>query len=242
MRKISVCIATYNGARHIKQQLCSILTQLSDIDEIIISDDSSNDETIELIEGINDSRIVLLREQKFKNPVYNFENALKHATGDFIFLSDQDDVWDSQKVTVCRSYLEKFDLVLTDCSLVDNGLRMVKESFFDLNGSRSGILRNLLIKNAYMGCCMSFKRKVSARAMPFPPNLPMHDLWLGLIAEVYFTPIFVPQKLVLYRRHLENASSSGFKSKNSFLKKVKIRMTIIILLVTKLIGSPFTNR
>lgn len=236
MSKISVCIATYNGALYIKQQLDSIRNQLSAFDEIIVSDDSSNDDTISVIESLNDPRITIIRNQKFKNPTYNFENALKRATGDFIFLSDQDDVWDSQKVEICLPYFEKNDLILSDCTLVDDKLKIIATSFFELNRSKPGILRNLMIKNAYMGCCMAFKREVRDKALTFPKNLPMHDLWIGLIAEIYFTPIFVPQKLVLYRRHLENASSTSLKSKNTFLQKMKIRMKVSFFLIEKLFG------
>ena len=88
---ISVCIATYNGEHYINQQLKSILSQLSYNDEIIISDDSSNDKTINIIESFNDKRIKLLKYQKYFNPIYNFENTLKNVSGDYIFLSDQDD-------------------------------------------------------------------------------------------------------------------------------------------------------
>ena len=83
---ISVCIATYNGEKYIKEQMISILKQLSEKDEIIISDDSSTDRTIEIIENIKDSRIKILKNRKFSQPSLNFENALKSSKGDIIFL------------------------------------------------------------------------------------------------------------------------------------------------------------
>ena len=100
MGKISVCIATYNGEKYIIKQLESILPQLREADEIVISDDSSSDRTIALIEQLNDPRIRILKDQKFRNPIYNFENAMLNAKGDFIFLSDQDDIWMPEKVAV----------------------------------------------------------------------------------------------------------------------------------------------
>ncbi|MDE5758415.1 MAG: glycosyltransferase, partial [Allobaculum sp.] len=90
---ISVCIATYNGERYIETQIRSILDQLNEDDEIIISDDSSTDRTLDIIRSLNDSRIKLFAGNKFHSRTFNFENALKQATGDFIFLSDQDDIW-----------------------------------------------------------------------------------------------------------------------------------------------------
>ena len=97
---ISVCIATYNGAEYLREQVESILSQLEEEDEIVVSDDSSTDTTIEILQSFGDRRIKI-----FKNPakgfVRNFENALRQAQGDFIFLSDQDDVWLPNKVAVC---------------------------------------------------------------------------------------------------------------------------------------------
>ena len=102
--KISVCIASYNGEKYIKEQLNSILCQLEERDEVIISDDSSTDNTVQIIESFKDKRIKIFREQKFKSPIYNFENAISKATGDIIFLSDQDDIWHKAKVHKIKQY------------------------------------------------------------------------------------------------------------------------------------------
>ena len=75
---ISVCMATYNGEKYIKEQLSSILSQLSEKDEIIVSDDSSTDKTVEIIESFQDKRIKILKNNKFRQPNLNFENALKY--------------------------------------------------------------------------------------------------------------------------------------------------------------------
>src|SRR5690606_26359089 len=101
-QKISVCMATYNGENHIEEQLESILKQLKDNDEVIISDDGYSDKTIELIKGFNDPRIKLFLNS-FRNIILNFEFALSKATGDFIFLSDQDDIWYDNKVIIVVS-------------------------------------------------------------------------------------------------------------------------------------------
>ena len=90
---ISVCIATYNGGAFIKDQIYSILLQLSQNDEIIISDDGSRDSTLNILFSFNDSRIKIYKNGGKHGVVSNFENAIKHATGDYIFLCDQDDVW-----------------------------------------------------------------------------------------------------------------------------------------------------
>ena len=92
---ISVCIATYNGEKYIKEELESILPQLADDDEVIISDDGSKDQTMSIIEGLNDNRIKIFTHQKlpakfrFDYTTHNFENALMHSKGDVIFFADQ---------------------------------------------------------------------------------------------------------------------------------------------------------
>ncbi|MEK5777350.1 glycosyltransferase, partial [Acinetobacter nosocomialis] len=95
---ISVCLATYNGEKYIVEQLTSILSQLSPTDEVIISDDHSTDETLLLIKSLNDPRIKIITNELGKGYTKNFENAINHSSGDYIFLSDQDDVWVENKV------------------------------------------------------------------------------------------------------------------------------------------------
>jgi len=99
MERISVCMATYNGEKYIYDQLQSILTQLSENDEVIISDNYSSDKTIEIIELFNDPRIKIYFLKKGKS-IKNFENALLHASRDYIFLADQDDIWLPGKVQI----------------------------------------------------------------------------------------------------------------------------------------------
>ncbi|EXY58193.1 glycosyltransferase, partial [Bacteroides fragilis] len=97
---ISVCIATYNGEKFIVEQLKTILSQLTDFDEIIISDDHSSDCTLSLIRSFRDPRIKIYLNENDKGYTSNFENALKKATGEIIFIADQDDIWKKDKVDI----------------------------------------------------------------------------------------------------------------------------------------------
>lgn len=230
--KISVCIATYNGEKYIKEQLDSILIQLGVNDEVIISDDSSTDKTIELIEFYRDSRIRILRNQKFHSPIYNFENALKEAIGDYIFLCDQDDVWLPDKVENMLQYLVQYDLVVSDCKVVDAELNVISESFFIGRSSRKGFWRNL-IKNAYLGCCMAFRKEVLRYILPFPRDIAMHDIWIGLFVEMHGNSFFLPRQLMLYRRHGANVSFGGDRSKYSLLYKIKYRLCMLFCLLKR---------
>lgn len=223
---ISVCIPTYNGEKYIAQQLASILCQLSKQDEIIISDDSSTDNTVKIITAMNDSRIRVLSNQRFNSPIYNLENALKYAKGDYIFLSDQDDVWIEGKVMKMFEALARCDCVVSNAKVVDSNLNIINDSFFSLNRSKPGFLNNLL-KNSYLGACMAFNKKILRKSLPFPTNIPMHDIWIGTIASVFGKVVFLDDKFILYRRHDENASSTSEVSQYSFLQKIRMRVIIL---------------
>jgi glycosyltransferase involved in cell wall biosynthesis len=235
MPKISVCIATYNGEKYIKEQLDSILPQLPNDAEVIISDDSSTDNTVQIIESFNDSRIHVWPNQKFRSPIFNFENALKHSHGDYIFLSDQDDVWMPDRIKKMLPLLNEFDLVVSDCKVVNDNQEVLMESFFERVKARKGFLRNLIQRSSYIGCCMAFKRKVLEKALPFPKNIPMHDFWIAMLAEILFKIKFIHEPLVLYRRHASNSSFTASESMNPIYKKIMFRLNTLHSLAIRLL-------
>ena len=174
----SVCIATYNGEKYIHEQLASILSQINIDDEVIISDDNSTDNTIQIINNFNDPRIKLIKGG-FRNFTFNFENAIKHAKGDYIFLSDQDDVWLPNKYTTTLHALKSFDLVCSDAIVVNQNLSPIHSSFFEYYNSGKGILKNI-IKCSYCGACIAFNKKILHAIQPFPNTaifmlLKIHD-------------------------------------------------------------------
>lgn len=237
MDRISVCIATYNGHKYIYDQLLSILPQLSADDEVIISDDSSTDDTLHIIGSINDPRIKIFANQTFRNPIYNFENALKQANNNVIFFSDQDDIWLPNKVEIMMKELKDHDLVLSNCYIGDSDLKIVKDSYFEWRNSKKGLIKNIW-RNSYLGCCMCFDRKILVKALPFPPNIPMHDMWIGLVTEVYFKPKFIEDRLMIYRRHAGNATvlDGNFKSKESMYTRLMFRLNLLFAIVQRVIG------
>jgi len=225
---ISVCIATYNGSKFIEQQLRSILNQLEQNDEVIVSDDGSDDDTLAIVKGMADGRIKTIRNKRQHSPMSNFENALRAAKGNYIFLADQDDVWREDKVSVCMKWLKTYDCVISDAAMTDAELNITDNSYFNVHGTRSSRLYNLFIKNGYMGCCMAFTRRVLDAALPFPSNVALHDIWIGNVAAFKFSVKFIPEKLVLYRCHKTNSSfTARKKSGNSPLKMLTIRRNTI---------------
>jgi glycosyltransferase involved in cell wall biosynthesis len=219
-------MASLNGAKYIAEQIDSILLQLGSGDELVISDDGSTDGTIDTIKSYQDSRIRLIQNNFSGGVAKNFETSLKVSKGDFIFLADQDDVWEATKIEVMLLQLKYYDLVISDCLMVDHALKIKSESFFSVNNSGSGLIRNIF-RNSYMGCCMAFNRKLLNRALPFPKDIPMHDFWIGLVGEMYFKVYFTPEVLVYHRRHSSNASSTGEISSLSFGQKISNRYRVI---------------
>jgi len=238
---ISVCIPSYNGEKYIMQQLQSILSQLQNNDEIIISDDGSTDNTIELIKSISDHRIKIFENMNFKNPVYNLENALKHAKGDYIFLSDQDDIWVEGKVEIMKKYLSDFDLVISNASIINANGKLITFSYFDWKKSGKGFWKNFY-KNTYIGCAMAFNRKILNLALPFPKRIAMHDVWIGLLADANAKVFFLDEKLLLYRRHETNITYSISRnetnlSDNSLWFKLSYRLVLLLNILIRLFRS-----
>lgn len=231
-----MCVATFNGAKYIRQQLESILSSEC-ISEVLVSDDGSTDGTQEIVRSFSDARISLMSGPQC-GVIKNFEKLLMKAKGDYIFLSDQDDVWFDDKVGTMIKALEGVDLVVCDCEVVSADLKIISPSFFDIRKSGGGVLYNLW-RNSYLGCCMAFNRRLLTHALPFPKNIPMHDWWLGLIAEVHGKTVFIDTPLMSYRRHGENISSTAEKSNASLWTRLKWRTYLLAhLLKRKFCISP----
>ncbi|MCS6209210.1 glycosyltransferase family 2 protein [Shewanella baltica] len=232
--KVSVCMATFNGEMFIQQQLVSILSQISENDEVVISDDSSNDTTEEIVKNINDPRVRFLYNKYERGYTKNFENALKHCTGDIIFLADQDDVWLPGKVESMTLALKNFDFVVSDCRIADSQLNVTHPSHFALHSVKRGFINNLLLPR-YIGACMAFNRKVLDYALPFPrkQKYAAHDYWISLISEMCFKVEIINEPLIMYRRHDSNASNGGTKSKNSLYHKLSVRIYTGIFLIQR---------
>jgi glycosyltransferase involved in cell wall biosynthesis len=230
---ISVCMATYNGEKYIKDQLLSILKQISSNDEIIISDDLSEDKTIEIIESLNDSRIKLFlnKERGYTN---NFQNAIQQASGDYIFLSDQDDIWIDNKLEVMVEKLLKYDFVVSDAKIVDSQLESLGSTYFELRGGGANGFMNNLKKLKYIGCCMAFRRLILKKVLPFPKNTTLcpHDFWIALISEFYYKTIVIQEPLLLYRRHGKNVSTHI--SATSLFFKIKFRIYSFFKVISRL--------
>lgn len=219
--KISVALAAYKGEKYIGEQIESILSQLGEDGEIVVSDDFPSGKTRTVVEFYSayDPRVKYI-EGTGEGVCKNFENALHHCSGDIIFLCDQDDVWMPEKVErVLKAFESGADVVLHDAFMTDGELNITDESFFKLNGSKKGLLKNF-IKNSYMGCCMAFRREFEPEFLPFPDGLAMHDWWIGLNAEAKGKVEFIDEPLIKHRCHGDNVTGG----KTTAVQKIKWRV------------------
>jgi GT2 family glycosyltransferase len=232
---ISVCIATYNGEKYLREQLNSILSQLSVDDEVIVSDDGSKDTTLELLKEYveKDPRIKLFNGPG-KGVIANFEFAITQSQGEFIFLADQDDVWLPAKVQTTLAFFHShptIDLVISDLVIVDERLETIEPSYFEYRNVKLGFFQNI-VKNKYIGAGMAFKSSLKTKILPIPDKVPMHDMWIGLIAAYKKKSALITEPLTLYRRHDTNASE--IKTKASFYQQLKWRLALSYVLFKRL--------
>lgn len=225
---ISVCIATYNGSAYIDRQLRSILDQLEPSDEVVLVDDYSSDNTIEIVEAFGDPRVKIFRNDPNRGVIRTFERAIQQASGDIVFLSDQDDVWYPNKVA---EFLNIFHsnpdvvLALSDAQLIDARDEITGLSYFKERGKFSSSMLANILKNKYLGCTMAFRTSIRPRILPFPPDIPMHDMWIGCISAFYGRVFYFDTPLMAYRRHGNNATP--LFSQGDFLKMLVWRLKLV---------------
>lgn len=204
---ISVAMATYNGEKYIKEQINSILKNLNQNDELVISDDGSKDATLNIISNFNDNRIKVINGPQ-KGVIKNFENAIKNCKGKYIFLADQDDLWLDNKVEkVLETFEQRKCKAIVHDAIVVNGdmTKVIMPSYFENRKTKKGKIINFL-KPSYLGCCMAISSDLLNAVFPFPDEVEMHDRWIGSIYDTFDKVEFLNIPLIKYRRHENNVS------------------------------------
>jgi glycosyltransferase involved in cell wall biosynthesis len=217
MGRISIALCTYNGSDFLNEQLKSFLAQTKLPDELVICDDSSEDETVEIVKEFAKSSPfpvrIYVNEQNLGS-TKNFERAISLCTGDIIFLSDQDDVWRSDKIELMYDGFAKSKntgLVFSDAEVVNENLKTLKPSVLDFSfaakeraaAKRKGLFTMMLKKNVVIGATMAFRREYKNFFMPIPAHLPnvLHDGWIALITSAVSKTVCVEKPLIKYRQH-----------------------------------------
>lgn len=233
-KKITVVLATYNGSKYIDEQINSIVTQDRLPNELIIVDDCSVDETPAILSQYRKKYdfIKLLKSKKNHGVVKAFELGLHNATGDIVFLSDQDDVWFPNKIS---SFLAKFEDNRIVCVL--GNLRVLYDDgspahdFFSENPSYRFSIFKQLQKNDFIGCNLAIKKSVLNLALPFPASIPMHDWWLGVVSLSFGSVAYLDVITMNYRRHSFTVTS--FKRRpmlHIIISRIKCILALFCLL------------
>lgn len=218
---VSVAVCTYNGERYIYDQIQSILDQTLPVDEIVICDDGSSDDTISVAESIlSKSKIKYKIERNDYNLAItkNFEKCIALCSGDIIFTSDQDDIWQPNKV---QKFLDVFQrdkksvMVFSDASIIDAEGKEVLYSLY----KRDGFLQGDISFKSYMdevlrlnytvyGCTMAFRREFVMSILPFVESKANHDAWIMCSAGFFGNVTYIPEQLIGYRIHGDNQVGS----------------------------------
>lgn len=200
---VSVCMSAYNGEKYIYYQVESILKQLDSLDELIIYDDCSTDSTVPLLQTIHDSRIRLICGKRNIGFLKGFQIAIENAKGDYIILSDQDDIWLKNKVLTIKSIFqtEKCDCIIHDAIIVDENMNILSKSMFEFLGITTNPFFNF-VHNTATGACMAFKAEIVKCILPFPSFAVYHDRWISVILSLCGKKIIcISEPLIFYVRH-----------------------------------------
>ena len=177
MEKVDILLATYNGEQYLREQLDSIMCQTYSNFRLIISDDCSSDSTKEILEEYveKDKRIIVFSQEKNLGVVKNFEFLLKRVENKYFMFSDQDDIWNENKIKKSIKVIEETgsDLVYSDLEVVDSFLNVTYSSYWKLKGFYKKIVKynnfeSLYLNNFITGCTMLSKKELIDEVLPLP--------------------------------------------------------------------------
>ncbi|MFN3784292.1 MAG: glycosyltransferase [Spirosomataceae bacterium] len=228
---ISICLATYNGESYIKIQLDSIIPQIEKNDEIIVVDDCSVDNTVNIIESFNDDRIKIFKNEVNRGHVYSFNRAIELATNEIIFMSDQDDIWKNNRVNLMKSKLLTSNALLlsSNSEFIDsNGIEIDYRIDGVIEKNSNRYFRNIIDifkgKTNYYGCAMVFRRELKRYILPIPRYVESHDLWIAMAANLLGTNLHFEEVTLQRRIHISNASVIS----RSLLPKLWSRIVFLV--------------
>ncbi len=221
---VTILMATYNGKRYLADMIESILHQDYDNWRLVISDDGSDDGTVEIIEryaAAYPEKIARhVSGRRFGGACRHFMYLMERVTDDYIMLCDQDDVWHSDKISLTMRKMAETEkgedmpvLVHTDLRVVDSDIYVISESFFkysDISLDRVTLPR-LIVQNIVTGCTVMANRRLAELAVSnrADEKIVMHDWWLALCAAALGKIAFVNSATIDYRQHGSNSVGAG---------------------------------
>lgn len=216
---IEIILATYNGEKHLHEQMLSLISQDYPNIRILVGDDASTDSTRDIIETFRKQypdKVVPLFFKQNVGIINNFSRTLELSEAPYLMFADQDDIWFHDKVSKTMTKMEELEkkwgseqplLIHTDAQVVDENLNLIAKSNWEHQGfslKKGKQLPYLLIQNWMQGCTMLFNRALCDLATPIPVEGFVHDYWLGLVAMSCGHIDFLPESTLLYRQHGSN--------------------------------------
>jgi glycosyltransferase involved in cell wall biosynthesis len=213
---ISIAMATYNGAKYLEEQIDSILRQTLPASEIVVCDDCSTDATWEMLQRYAnmDTRFKIYRNGKNLGFLKNFEKAISMCSGDYIALSDQDDIWTDNHLESLYSNIGNKSMSCGNGLIVDKNnqsLKLTIKSQLVLDriprDDFSKAKTILFFRNPYLGATVLFHRSLVNSALPIPDGCEYHDSWIALAACLDKGINYVDEIILNYRRTGENVTT-----------------------------------
>lgn len=247
--EIDILLSTYNGGLYIKELLQSLFAQTYKEWRLIVRDDGSTDNTLDIVENYasrHKDRIILLKDGKGRlGPCQSFAALLEYSPAPYMMFCDQDDVWLPNKIELTLNAMRKLEakhkgtpiLVHTDLKVVDERLNPLAESFWKYQHINPALTRlnNLLLINVGTGCAMMLNMPLKKAALPIPSEAILHDWWLMLVASSLGRIEHISTPTTLYRQHGKNDIGTAsyplgyFIQRISSLNKTKFLIEKIVL-------------
>ena len=232
--RASVCMATYQGAAYVAEQVRSILAQLGPVDELVVVDDASRDATAGIVAAFDDPRLRLVRNETNRGYVRTFERALELARGDYLFLADQDDIWLPGRLDAMLAALQDHAVVSTSVAVLGEPTEPPRFRLRARDSRRhlANIFAVMIGYRPYTGCAMGMRRDILASVLPIPGFVfESHDLWIALVANTHRQNVHLEAPSVARRLHDANQTPLGWRSLRAILRArwMKARCLVVAL-------------
>lgn len=212
---ISIVLATYNGAKYIKEQLDSILCQTLQTFELVVCDDGSMDDTVNILREYaqKDDRIRIYVNEHNLGFKKNFDNAIRKAKGDYIALCDQDDIWLPNHLEILfNAMTDETQLVCGKPIFVDENNEELPDKYdyflmYRYPTTNKDTARHIFLgRSTYQGASMLIRKSFFDKALPIPDGAYYHDSWFAILACFMDGFVFVDKPTMRYRRFSDSVT------------------------------------
>ena len=218
-------MCTYNGERFIKEQIDSILAQTYTHFELLIFDDGSSDKTVEIIQEYQKKHpnIYFKKNEQNLGFLKNFEQAISQAKGEYIALTDQDDIWKKEKLQTFVENIKDHVLIYSDAIIIDEnsketGVYLVEPKNRLCDGACN---KAFLLNNFISGNTMMFRQELVKHILPIPPKMSYHDIWIGFVASTYGTITYTKEPMTYYRKYSGQVTDKAKPKPKNILEKLQ---------------------